>query len=92
MAISKTELENMNMELEKYVDKYGLKLIIETLSEIAHDKSVHIAESWQDVPLAKLWTKRGNLLAQVSSKFAENSSYEDMKDVIVDYHTKEEGE
>lgn len=65
--------ENLAMELEKFVDKYGLKQIVDTLSEIAHDKSVHIAENWQDTALAKLWTKRGNVLNSVSAQFEDGA-------------------
>ena len=63
--------ENLAMELEKYIDSYGLKVVIDSLSEIAHDKATHIAENWQDVALAKIWTKRGNLLNEVAAKFAD---------------------
>jgi hypothetical protein len=66
--------DNLSMELERYVDKYGLKLVIEALSEIAHDKAAHIAENWQDIALAKVWTKRGNLLNNVSSRFDDDGA------------------
>ena len=65
--------ENLAMELEKYIDSYGLKAVIDSLSEIAHDKATHIAENWQDVALAKIWTKRGNLLNEVAAKFADGA-------------------
>ena len=68
-----TQRQNLAMELEKYVDTCGLKLVIEALSEIAHDKAVHIAENWQDVSLAKIWTKRGNALCKVAAQFEDGA-------------------
>jgi hypothetical protein len=82
------EKQNLGMELEKFVDKYGLKMVVDMLSEVAHDKAVHIAENWQDVALAKVWTKRGNALNRVAGLFAENGE-EAMRQVIVEYHSKE---
>jgi hypothetical protein len=46
--------------LEAYLDLHGLDTVLETLSEICHDKAVHIAENWQDVALAKEWHKAGD--------------------------------
>jgi len=87
-----TQKENLAMELEKFVDAYGLKRVVETLSEIAHDKATHIAENWQDVALAKVWTKRGNLLNTVAIKFVDDGAMDDMKCIVHEFHTKENGE
>jgi hypothetical protein len=48
--------------LEAILDRYSMAIVIDALSEIAYDKSVHIAENWQDVHLAKAWAKIAELL------------------------------
>lgn len=71
-----TQKENLNLELEKYVDAHGLKAVVEAIAEVSHDKAVHIAENWQDVALAKIWHMRGHLLSVAVSKFGEEFPYE----------------
>jgi hypothetical protein len=44
-------------ELEKLVDKFDLESVISALSYICSEKSTHIAETWQDVSLAKEWMR-----------------------------------
>ena len=63
--------QNLALELEKYVDKYGLKAVVEALVEVSHDKATHISENWQDVALAKIWTKRANALNKVAQEFGD---------------------
>lgn len=49
-------LERIDAEkLEKMLDTYGLKNVLETLSSICHAKSQHIAENWQDGPESLSW-------------------------------------
>ena len=49
--VSKTDIEIF----EKYVDGYGMLRVINTLSYIASEKSIHVGENWQDVALAQRW-------------------------------------
>lgn len=70
--ISKEEIETAKMQIELYMDKYGLKLIAELVAEIANEKAAHIAENWQDITLAKLWSKRGEDLFNLVSKWRDD--------------------
>lgn len=67
-----TQKENLNLELEKFVDSYGLLAVMQALAQIAHEKSAHIAENWQDTALAKIWSKRGSAIGDVVDTFDEN--------------------
>ena len=42
-------------DLEKVMDSKGLNYILMQLANICNEKSIHIAENWQDRNLAKQW-------------------------------------
>ena len=44
--------------LENLVDGSSLHDVLSALANICGEKSVHIAENWQDVALAKRWNQR----------------------------------
>jgi hypothetical protein len=41
--------------LEALIDKHGIDQVLIGLSEICGYKALHVAEVWQDTPLAKRW-------------------------------------
>jgi hypothetical protein len=43
--------------LESLIDASTLADVLDSLSEIAYDKAQHIAENWQDGPLATHWNQ-----------------------------------
>jgi hypothetical protein len=62
--LSETALENF----EKLVDHYSLENIVRALSHICSEKSIHIAENWQDVRTAKVWMEHSKALDNVLKK------------------------
>lgn len=44
-------------QIEKIIDRVGLAQLTEAIAAIAVQKSLHVEENWQDVPLAKVWTR-----------------------------------
>lgn len=54
--------------LENFIDKYSLKEVISTISYICGEKSMHIAENWQDIALAKRWMSASVRLDNISDK------------------------
>jgi hypothetical protein len=49
--LSETAVNNF----EHLVDYYGIENIVRALSHICSEKSIHIAENWQDTNTAKVW-------------------------------------
>lgn len=70
--ISKEAVESAKLQIEQYIDAYGLKLVAELVAEIANEKGAHIAENWKDVALAKIWTKRGVDMFNLVSKWRDD--------------------
>jgi hypothetical protein len=54
-------------DLEKLIDQTSVAKVIEMVSGIAGLKADHIAENWQDYPLAKRWQRVANKLDTVSA-------------------------
>lgn len=48
--------------IERLVDKHGLAAVLMAISTICAEKSMHVAHDWQDVPLAKRWSKLADAL------------------------------
>ena len=42
-------------DLEGLIDRRGIQMVLQQISEICGAKSEHIAENWQDTILAKQW-------------------------------------
>lgn len=59
--------EELNL-LESLVDQYTLAEIVSALSAIAIEKSLHIAENWNDVSLERSWKRCGVILDKAESK------------------------
>lgn len=49
----------MQSEVEIFIDRHGLDVVLSTIREICYAKANHIAVEWQDVGLAKLWLAKG---------------------------------
>lgn len=54
--------KNDQQVLEALIDRYDTIAVISALSFICSEKSVHIAENWQDVAQAKQWMHRSTIL------------------------------
>jgi hypothetical protein len=48
--------------LEALVDAESLANVVHYLAEICYLKEQHVAEAWQDDPLARRWGRAGNAL------------------------------
>lgn len=47
------------LQLEAMIDKYDLRSVLVAIGQICNEKSVHVAETWQDNNLARKWHKAG---------------------------------
>ena len=54
--------------LERIIDKFGIQLVLETISEICGAKAEHIANNWQDTSLAKRWATMEGAIGVASTK------------------------
>jgi hypothetical protein len=54
--------------LEALIDAAGIEAVLLGLSEICGLKAEHIAQAWQDTPLAKRWTTLEGTLGVASTK------------------------
>lgn len=43
--------------LEALIDRYGLQDVLANIAMVCDDKATHVAHSWQDASLAKVWLK-----------------------------------
>lgn len=57
--------------LEALVDSISLYEVLSMLEAICVSKAAHIEESWQDRPLAKLWSNAGAEICEASSRIGE---------------------
>ena len=57
------------MDLEKLIDQTSLAKVVDMLAGISGLKADHIAENWQDAPLASKWQSASNRLHALSEKF-----------------------
>ena len=53
-------------KLELMIDAYGLASVLDAMSDVCSLKASHIAEHWQDMPLAKAWTRASDALGKLS--------------------------
>lgn len=65
MAAKKWSAEDL-LALEKLVDRYDVASMLESLSDICHEKAEHIADNWGDVKTAKTWARAGIEVGSVS--------------------------
>ena len=59
--------------LEAYVDKHQLTGVLEALIEICQDKSIHIAENWQDATLARTWIRAARRIDRLAILLKEQA-------------------
>ncbi len=59
--------DELIVELEQIIDREGLNMVLDAISEICFDKATFIAENWQDTKTAKEWTKAGNRLVKLDT-------------------------
>jgi hypothetical protein len=62
--LTQTELAS----LEALIDAAGIEAVLQGLSEICGLKAEHIAQAWQDTPLAKRWATMEGALGVASTK------------------------
>lgn len=55
-------------DLEKLIDRDGLRPVLAAIAEICYLKAAHIAENWQDTATAKVWTNTGIALDKVMAR------------------------
>lgn len=49
-------------DLERLIDRDGLRPVLAAIAEICYLKAAHLAENWQDTTTAKVWTQTGQRL------------------------------
>ena len=54
--------------LEALIDVAGIEAVLQGLSEICGLKAEHVAQAWQDTPLAKRWATLEGALGVASTK------------------------
>lgn len=54
-------------ELEDMLDQYGLREIVNALSQISYEKAEHLRTNWQDESTAKEWDKTAVYLERVAN-------------------------
>jgi hypothetical protein len=55
-------------DLEGLIDRRGIQMVLQQISEICGAKADHIAENWQDTILAKQWATLEGALGVASTK------------------------
>lgn len=79
---------NDQASLEAMVDRNGLRLVLDLLAEVCHDKAEHIRTNWQDKHTAAAWTQAAVRVKQCSVmeavKFVSNDHYDAMASVSTD--------
>lgn len=63
-ALTEKEAET----LEQILDATSLRQVLKALGSICYAKAAHIAEAWQDRPLAQKWVNVGNFLDRANEK------------------------
>lgn len=54
-----TDAREISAQLEHAIDARGLPEVLNALAAICYEKADHIEDTWQDIPLAKLWRAAG---------------------------------
>jgi hypothetical protein len=55
-------------DLENLIDKRGIQMVLQQISEICGFKAEHIASNWQDTLLAKRWATVEGAVGVASTK------------------------
>ena len=56
--------------IEVMIDRFGLEAVLETVADIARDKSDHIESNWQDHNLARSWNRIANRIDRTAAAAA----------------------
>jgi hypothetical protein len=59
------------IDIERILDKIGVRGVLRALAEIAWAKESHVLETWQDRALARLWTRVAQRLDKLASTIAD---------------------
>lgn len=59
-------IDSTKATLEILCDAYGLGFVLDAISDVCWDKSQHVAESWQDMQLAKAWGSMAERIAAIA--------------------------
>lgn len=59
-----TELE---IALEKLIDKHGLPVVLETLASVCFGKSEELASNWEAQRASRFWDKAGTKVLNLSN-------------------------
>ena len=60
--------EGEAQDLEGLIDRRGIQMVLQQISEICSAKAEHIAHNWQDTILAKRWATLEGALGVASTK------------------------
>ena len=55
-------------DLEGLIDRRGIQMVLQQISEICDAKAEHIADNWQDTVLAKQWVTIAGAVGVSSTK------------------------
>lgn len=61
-------MQNLKDKLESLIDSNSVATVLEAMSQICYEKSLHIQENWQDKSTAKHWDKAGNDISKLQDK------------------------
>jgi len=57
--------------LERTIDAYGIRAVLNVIQMISEEKAEHVAVNWQDTTLAKRWMDLASSLGALNSKLEE---------------------
>jgi hypothetical protein len=57
--------------LERTIDAYGIRQVLNVIQMICGEKAEHVAVNWQDTTLAKRWEDLAHSLGALNSKLEE---------------------
>ncbi len=65
------DLANIDADaIEGMIDRFGLSATLETIADIAREKSDHIESNWQDPNLARSWNRIANRIDRTAAAAA----------------------
>jgi len=63
-----TALPQEALDLENLIDRRGIQMVLQQVSEICGLKAEHVAQDWQDAPLALRWATVEGAVGVASTK------------------------
>jgi hypothetical protein len=58
-------------QMEKLLDVMGMESFLETLEQIAYEKSEHLMTNWQDKALAQVWNRVAMHVDKLKNRLAK---------------------